>query len=341
MNAPATKRMIKFPFGFWSGIQQLGIAPKDIARQAQLPVTVITETQVTTEVYFAIWQAFSDLIGDIAKGLFGLVTVFETAQYPPDMLAIYHARDYRDALCRMARYKQMCPPEQLLITEEGQECTIELKWQHAEELVPKILVGVTLAQLLELGRRGTGQALRARSVEFAYPMGDVQVLEAYFGCSIRIGTNRNRLTLLRRDLDIPFASYNSELLDILTPVLDRKLGEKQVPLSMTETVKWIIKRNLMAGHLDIQSVAKELAMSDRTLQRRLTEEGTNFKHLLTQARHEQARAYLADPLLDIKEVACLVGYEDQNSFYRAFRIWEGETPSHWRSENLGFQHGKE
>lgn len=84
----------------------------------------------------------------------------------------------------------------------------------------------------------------------------------------------------------------------------------------------------------MQTVAKELHMSDRTLQRRLTDEGTSYKELLTQTRHEQAIEYLADPSLEIKEVAFLVGYEDQNSFYRAFRQWEGDTPSHWRSEYL-------
>jgi AraC-like DNA-binding protein len=71
------------------------------------------------------------------------------------------------------------------------------------------------------------------------------------------------------------------------------------------------------------------------LQRRLTDECTTFKQLLIQVRHEQARAYLTDPTLDIKEVAFLIGYEDQNSFYRAFRLWEGDTPSNWRSEYLG------
>ncbi|MNN84624.1 HTH-type transcriptional regulator VirS [compost metagenome] len=74
-------------------------------------------------------------------------------------------------------------------------------------------------------------------------------------------------------------------------------------------------------------------MSDRTLQRRLTEESTSFKQLLTQARHELALEYLANPAFDIKEVAFLIGYEDQNSFYRAFRSWEGETPARWRSEH--------
>ncbi|MCZ0067281.1 AraC family transcriptional regulator ligand-binding domain-containing protein [Bacillus sonorensis] len=326
---------IKIPAGFWTGLRQLGIAAHDVVRKARLPLTIITEPVVTTTQYFAIWQAYSELIDDTAKGIIELVTAFETAHYPPAVLATYHARDYRDALKRMARYKQLCPPESLRITEEGEHCTIELEWLNTEQAGPPMLVGITLAFLLELGRRGTGQPLTARLVEFSHSMGDVQALEAYFGCRIRIGANCNRLTLHRGDLDRPFVSYNAELLEILTPALDQSLDEQKHSLSITEMVKWIMKRSLTAGRPDIQTVASELGMSDRTLQRRLTDEGTSFKHLLTQVRHEQAREYLADPSLDIKEVAFLIGYEDQNSFYRAFRLWEGDTPSNWRTEHLG------
>lgn len=166
-------------------------------------------------------------------------------------------------------------------------------------------------------------------------MGDVKALEAYFGCSVRIGSDRNRLTLHRKDLDLPFVSYNLELLEALTPVLEQSLNEQQLSRSITEVVKWIIKRSLTAGRLDIHTVASELGMSERTLQRRLTEEGTTFNQLLTQVRHNQAREYLSNPSLDIKEVAFLVGYEDQNAFYRAFRRWEGDTPSNWRNEHVG------
>lgn len=321
---------IKIPPGFWSGLHQLGIDAYEVAHAAQLPFTIMNEPVVTADEYFAIWQAYSDLIGDTADGIIKLATAFETAKYPPTVLATYHARDFRDALKRMARYKQMCPPESLRITEEGERCMIELDWLAPEQSGPPMLIGITLACLLELGRRGTGQPLTAQLVEFTHAMGDVQTLEAYFGCPIRIGAPCNRLTLYRRDLDRPFVSYNEELLAILTPVLDQSLDEQR-SRSITEKVKWIIKRSLTGGRPDIQSVAKELGMSDRTLQRRLTDENTSFKHLLTQARHEQAREYLADASLEIKEVAFLLGYEDQNSFYRAFRQWEGDTPSNWRS----------
>lgn len=326
---------IKITAGFWESLYQLGIDAKHVVRKAQLPLTIITAPFITTTQYFAIWEAYSDIIDDTAKGIIKLATVFETAHYPPTVLATYHARDYRDALKRMARYKQLCPPEGLRITEKGDECTIELEWLYVEQPGPPILVGITLAFLLELGRRGTAQPLMAKLVEFSDSMGNVQALEAYFGCRVQMGANCNRLTLHRGDLDRPFASYNAELLEILTPVLEQSLDERQRSYSITEMVKWIVKRSLTGGCPDIQTVASELGMSNRTLQRRLIDEGTNFKNVLTHVRHEQAIEYLTDLSLDIKEVAFMIGYEEQNSFYRAFRLWEGNTPSNWRAEHLG------
>lgn len=329
MNAPSVDR-IKIAPGFWTSLRGIGLEPIDVARKARLPLTVINEPLVTIAQYYSIWQAYLELVGDTAMGIVKLATAYETAQYPPAALATFHARDYRDALYRMASYKQMCPPENLLIREEGEQCSIELTWQHSEQPGPPVLVGITLAYLLELGRRGTGRHLTARSVEFIHPMGDVQALEGYFGCRVRMGADHNRLTLNRGDLDRPFASYNEELLEILTPALDRTMDERQSQLTVSAKVKRILSRSLTRGRIDIQTVAFELGMSDRTLQRRLTDEGASFKQLLVQTRHEQALSYLADPSLDIKEVAFLVGYEDQNSFYRAFRSWEGETPVSWR-----------
>lgn len=329
----ATNTRIRIPDGLWTGLNQLGINAHDLVRKAKMPLTVITESLVTVEQYFALWQAYSDIIGDMEAGMLQLPKVFETTQYPPSVLAAYHARDYRDALKRMARYKEMCPPEKLLIVEQGTNCVMEVGWSDTDQGGPALLVGTTLAFLLELGRRGTGYPIKAKLVEFTHAFGQVEALEEYFGCSIHIGATRNRLILQSEDLDRPFTSYNAELLEILTPVLEQTLDEQRCSHSVTEIVKWILKRNLTGERLDIHDVASELGMSERTLQRRLTNEETSFKELLKKARHEQARQYLANPALDIKEVAFLVGYKDQSSFYRAFRSWEGETPLNWRAEH--------
>ena len=78
-------------------------------------------------------------------------------------------------------------------------------------------------------------------------------------------------------------------------------------------------------------MARELGLSDRTLQRRVDDDGTTFRKLLLEARQELAREYLNRPDIGVAEVAYLLGFEDSNSFYRAFRRWEGTTPAQLRS----------
>src|SRR5206468_7403809 len=80
----------------------------------------------------------------------------------------------------------------------------------------------------------------------------------------------------------------------------------------------------------IEHVARELHVSKRTLQRRLTEEGITFQQLMEEARRELAQHYLLHSSLELNETAYLLGYEDANSFFRAFHEWEGTTPGQWR-----------
>jgi AraC-like DNA-binding protein len=79
-------------------------------------------------------------------------------------------------------------------------------------------------------------------------------------------------------------------------------------------------------------------MSSRTLQRRIAEEGSSFRQLLSDARRELARLYLQHPSLELNQAASLLGYENPNSFLRAFRVWEGVTPTEWRAmQKAGLQ----
>jgi hypothetical protein len=67
-------------------------------------------------------------------------------------MAAYYARDYRDALTRLARFKQLCTPEELQIKIGKDECSIEPVWQHAQEETPPLLTDAAFASFVELGR---------------------------------------------------------------------------------------------------------------------------------------------------------------------------------------------
>lgn len=324
---------IKIPAVFWTGLSALNLNAADLIRQARLPLATLKDpVALTTGQYFALWQAMVDLSGDSTIGI-RLVAALPSGQLPPSLLAAYHAHDYRDALQRMARYKQLCAPERLRIAEEGDVCHVTLEWLYtvsSEPAVPDALVDATMATLLELGRRGTGEAIAPHMVELARPKAAVSILETYFGCRVRFGAQRNALHLHRRDLDRTFTAYNTELLELLTPALDQALASRQRPHSFSDTVRWLLAHQLSGGRPDVPAVARVLGMSERTLQRRLGSEDTSFQLLLSDVRRERARALLTDPAIDIDEVAYLLGYEDQSSFFRAFRLWEGATPSSWR-----------
>jgi AraC-like DNA-binding protein len=79
----------------------------------------------------------------------------------------------------------------------------------------------------------------------------------------------------------------------------------------------------------------EVRMSSRTLQRRLEELGTSYQRLLDDVRRDTARRLLVDTDLDAGEVAFFLGFEELNSFTRAFHAWEGVTPSRWRESRHG------
>jgi AraC-like DNA-binding protein len=117
---------------------------------------------------------------------------------------------------------------------------------------------------------------------------------------------------------------------MLNPQIDREVAKAKSELTVTNRVKWVLMRLLGGRSPEINDVAKELGMSSRTLQRRITNEHTTFRRLISDARRELARSYLLEPALELGEVACLLGYEDPNSFFRAFREWEGTTPAEWR-----------
>jgi AraC-like DNA-binding protein len=331
-GTPADK--CKVPQAFWRAIERVGLPPPAVLRQARLPATLHLGAQghVTTAQYFALWRAIEELTTDPGLG-FRLVEDTETSVHPPSSLAAFHARDYRDALARLARFKRLCTPEKLNISERDGECAITVEWLHATEPAPRIAVDVDFASLVELGRRGSGTRLTPLRMELARPAPKTDAHAAFFGCAIRYDAPRDILVLSSKDLDRPFPGHNPELLDMLTPALASALGELEARSSISAQVKFVLKRCLASGRPELVDVAHDLGMSERTLQRRITDEGTTFRDLLVEARRELGRQLLSEPSAEIDEVACLLGYQDTSSFYRAFREWEGMTPSRWRKLN--------
>jgi len=321
----------RLPQAFWRAAERMGLSGPALLRQARLPATlhITPDAWLTSADYFALWRAVEALSNDPAIGL-RMTVETDTAVHPPATMSAFFARDYRDGLQRLARFKRLCTPEELTITEAGGECRVFPRWLYADESEPDAAADVTLAAILELGRRGTGRPIRPLRVDMTRGGPLTEMHRAYFDAPVRTGCTQNAMILDRRDLDLPFPGHNPDLLTILDPSLAANLGEIEPQTPLSDQVKILIKRRIASGRPDVADVARELGMSERTLQRRIADQSESYRSLLDQARQELGRELLSDAQNGIDEIAFLLGFQDSSSFYRAFRAWEGVTPAEWK-----------
>lgn len=331
---PSTPDKCRLQQSFWDAIERMGLQPTAVLRQARLPVTLHLDTRqhITTRQFFALWTAMEELTGDPDLWL-EFVRATEAIGHQPMFVAACYASDYRDSLGRIARFKRFTMPERFDIDERHGEARITKTWFYAPGPEPTMSVDVSFAFLLSLGRRGTGKQLAPLRIELTRDGPATGGQEEFFRCPIRFGAPADALIMRSSDLDRPFPGHNAELMEILTPALDEALGRLQPRSSFKEHVKVVLKRRLASGRPDISAVARDLGTSERTLQRRVTEEGSTFRSLVQDARRELGHKLLSEETADIAEVACLLGFQDVTSFYRAFRGWEGTTPQAWRRQN--------
>ena len=116
---------------------------------------------------------------------------------------------------------------------------------------------------------------------------------------------------------------------------DLKIGELIGRLdknNITTQVKSKLLDLLPSGHSTEEAVIQALHLSQRTLQRKLKEEGTTFKELLDETRRELAKEYVNDTSLSFSEITYLLGFSEQSNFTRAFKRWQGQSPSAYRQQ---------
>ncbi|WP_170334933.1 AraC family transcriptional regulator [Ruegeria arenilitoris] len=325
-----TPDRIKTPDIFWKALESLSISRAALLRDAKLPPSVFSpEGRMTTKQLFALWDALQALGGDDI-GL-ALTDSMHEATLPPSFLVAFHAKNVGEALHRVARFKALCAPEEFRVSVEDDGCAVTTAWTYARQTEPDALTDATFTFLVNMVRAGTEQAISPKGIELRRSRSER--LETWFDCPIAWNAPNARITFNQADLEIPFTSYNSELLEMLDVALDADLNKAENTTSLTDQVRWHLRRALTAGRPELRSIARDMAISERSLQRHLRGEGHSFKSLLSDTRHQLACEYLDEPDFDISEIAYLLGYEDQVSFYRAFQKWEHQTPAEWRSRH--------
>ena len=312
---------------------ELGLSPSAVLRRAGLPPSFLDQPRVLlkTEELFALWRAIGEVSDNPAIGLL-LGTETKTERFHPVSLAALSTESFGQAVKQMARYKQLTSPEEIRQQMNEEEWSIHFHWLLADQVEPMALIECAFAWVLSVARHGTGTRLSPLRMEFVQPRPHIKAIERHFGCPVVCGAPHNAIVFRAADAQRPFVTRNAELLAMLAPQFEEELKRENGDESFVDRVRLAIQQKLTGQRPTIEDIADALHISSRTIQRRLQKEGSSFQRLLEEARHQLARQYLNNSVLELNEAAYLLAYNDANSFVRAFHTWEGVPPARWREE---------
>ena len=310
-------------------LSDLGVSPGNVLRRAHLPADLFSRgpAVLSTVQYFTLWRALEDEAEDPELPLrVGRAVSAET--FDPPVFAAFCSRDLNAAAMRIAKYKSLVCPMRVVVRRADRRTTLEFRWPPAAS-PPASLATTELVYWVALTRLATRAQVRPVRVTAPSPPEPAASYRDYLGIPISTGPHYT-LAFSERDAGRPFLTANESMWEFFEPELRRRLSTLETGAGMADRARAAMLELLPVGGATVSGVARELAVSARTLQRRLHREGTTFQAVLTATRESLARHYLGQGQLTSSEIAFLLGYEEPTSFHRAFHHWTGQTPEKTR-----------
>jgi AraC-like DNA-binding protein len=199
---------------------------------------------------------------------------------------------------------------------------------------PRHAIESTIAFAVIRGRTLTGVDFRPHRVTFRHPPPpDTREHERVFQCPVLFRERADLLQLNPELLELPVQGANPGLAAVLQRHACEVLERLPESSGFQAQVRKQVVHLLTDGTPTLADCAAAMAMSVRTVQRRLEAEGISFNELLDQVRKGLATRYLDDDRLAISEIAYLLGFSDSSAFLRAFKRWVGVTPAAFRRKS--------
>ena len=307
--------------------KDMNISPQDVLRYAGLPLDLLSRKSptITGKEYLRLWNGLATVLRDNPTFPLDFATSTTPETFSPPVFACFCSPNLKVAATRIAYYKPLVGPIRLSVQTINERTTIKIGALPEYGDLPGTLVATELAWWVHMPRLATREHLVPLSVHTAVDIPEKAVYEDYFG--VRLTTSDfNGVTFSAKDAERPFLTASDAMWSIFEPQLNQRMQDLAQNATYTEKVRACLMEIMASGQYSVGDVASRLAVSPRTLQRHLRQEGTSFQRVLDGLREELARHYLAKSEYSSGQISFLLGYQDPNSFFRAFRAWTGQTP---------------
>lgn len=320
---------------FWQlPLHLFELSEQDVLRHAGLPLDLFQRQvpMVTGDELYRIAIAIDELKANDPTLMLRYMQTMTLDAFSPVTFACLCSPDLNTAVRRIAKYKPLVGPGRLVVNTTTDHTEIIVTQQNGYPPLPRVLVLYNLLAMVKIARKATRKHIVPVSISVRIDLPAIEQYEAYFGVPIQ-NRDSNCIVFSAKDAQRPFLSPNTAIWSIFEPELQKRMADITKADKTSTQVRNCLNEMLASGQISIDEVAAKLLMSPRTLQRRLSDEGTSFQEILSQLRQEMAHHYLLNSNYSTQQIAFLLGYEETRSFFRAFRGWTGQTPEAIRTSN--------
>lgn len=316
--------------------QDLGLSIEEVLAFAGLPRGLFNQqkVQLSPAQYFQLWHGIDlaaqgrDMPLEFAKAM--SLEFFDVPIY-----AAICTPNLNAAAKRLQEYKPLIGPMILDIEQTTEFTELGIRCYGHEAPLPLCLNLSELIFFTQLARLATRETITPLRVELPALPKSPEKYEAYFGCALTVGSE-TKVRFAAADANRPFLTQNQNMLSCFEGELKKQLtqatsGASSESSDIRVQVTQVLIDALPQGQSNIDYVSSQLAMSKRTLQRKLSEKDQSYQELLQEVRQSLAHDYLTKSQLPISEIAFLLGFQESNSFIRAHTAWHGVSP-HQRRE---------
>ena len=311
-------------------LKDMAVDAANLLRVANLPKDLLSrdDAYMNKEEYFRFFSALDEIAGELDVALL-MADVFAVESFNPPLFASLCSPNLNVALERIQRFKPLIAPMRMEL-DITDECTIaRICPESAGDLLPRSMVMIELVFFTQLVRTATRKHIEPISVKSPILPANPARYTAYFGTEVEQG-EVVELVFRAQDAKASFLTENAGMWQFFEPELQKRLSNLSAGASTAERVKSALLELIPSGLVSVDNVASELAMSKRTLQRKLTAEGENYQSILSDTRRELAQFYLTKSRTSLAEISYLLGFQETTSFYRAFASWTGQSPEVYR-----------